>query len=83
MEQASETRPNIGAEATTKSPTEPVSNPLAELASHAPGSAIIYKGEPSAVELGMLRFGFTAQDLTRVSSIVAESVKRYKKLEDC
>jgi hypothetical protein len=52
------------------------------MASYTPGSAVIYKGEPSATELGMLRFDFTAEeDLTRVSSIVGAAVKRYEELE--
>ena len=69
-------------EATIKMPTEPAGKPLSEIAGYAPGYAIIYKGEPSATELGMLRFGFTHQDLTRVSSIVVESMKRYKEFDE-
>jgi hypothetical protein len=70
-----------GAEPTTEPPTEPVSKPSVEIANDTPGSAVIYKGEPSATELGMLRFDFTAEDLTRISSIVGAAVKRYEELE--
>lgn len=80
METASETQ-HVGTEATTEPPADTVNKPSAEIADYTPGSAVIYKGEPSATELGLLRFDFTAEDLTRVSSIVGAAVKRYEELE--
>lgn len=49
---------------------------------YTPGSAIVYKGEPSAIELRMLRFGLTNRDLGRLNGVVAAVLDGYKKLEE-
>jgi hypothetical protein len=43
---------------------------------HRPGSALIYKGEPSATELNMLRSGLKPEDMTEVLSIVSAIMER-------
>lgn len=48
-----------------------------ELASYTPGSAIIYKGEPTATELGMLRFGLTSAELKNLNDIVVKVMEGY------
>jgi len=50
------------------------------LASYTPGSAFIYKGEPSATELGMLRFDLTSHELEQLHGIVTEMMNRYEDL---
>lgn len=52
-----------------------------DLAGYTPGSAMIYKGEPSATELGMLRFGLTNDDLGKLNGILADVMDSYEKLE--
>ncbi|MGQ0779310.1 MAG: hypothetical protein ACT4NY_33660 [Pseudonocardiales bacterium] len=47
-----------------------------------PGSAFIYKGEPSATELGMLRFDLTSGDLKQLHGIVTKMMDRYDKLDE-
>lgn len=50
-------------------------------AKYTPGSAIIYKGEPTATELGMLRFSLTSDNRKRLNAIVAVVMDDYKELE--
>lgn len=54
---------------------------ITEMTSYTSGSAIIYKGEPTATELGMLRFKLTTEDLAQVNVIVAGIMKRHENLE--
>lgn len=73
--------PDVRLGATADPPRVVLTN-LAEAASYTPGSAIIYKGEPSATELGMLRFDLTTEDLKQVNRIVEKIMKRYENLEE-
>ncbi|MGH3912721.1 MAG: hypothetical protein ACRDTC_04830 [Pseudonocardiaceae bacterium] len=51
-------------------------------ARYTPGSAIIYKGEPTATELSMLRFKLTHDDRKRLNDIVTVVMDGYKELEE-
>lgn len=66
---------------TTTGQSGAVREKVTQRTDYRPGSALIYKGEPTASELNMLRFGLKPEDTRRVNSIVTDIMTRYEDLE--